>query len=128
MFSSFKYNDHDIKYIKIGDEIWFKAMNVASMLDYKTSATRIISKHISDKDIAHLDDIFKKLGLESRLGQQTTEPPKTLYINESGFNDLTMKSTMPEAVKIKKMGSWGSSTIHQENGNIQYISTVVYTI
>lgn len=101
MFNSFKYGKHDIKYIKVDDEIWFKGANVTSMLEYKC-ASQTINYHIADKDKMALKDILKRLGHVDNIIEKTTEPLKSIYINESGFNDLTMKSTMPEAVKIKK--------------------------
>ena len=104
MFSSFKYGKHDIKYIKVDDEIWFKGANVTSMLECK-SASHTINYHIGDKDKMALKDILKRLGHVDNIIDMTSEPLKSIYINESGFNNLTMKSTIPEAIKIK-MGYW----------------------
>ena len=49
MFNSFKYNNHDIKYIKIDDKVWFKGSCVTKLLGYK-SASHKVNYHVSDED------------------------------------------------------------------------------
>ena len=60
MFNSFKYNNPDIKYIKIDDEVWDKGS--CGKATWPFSASHTINYHVSEEDKMPLKDLLQISG------------------------------------------------------------------
>ena len=93
----FKFNDkHDVNYVVVDSEPWFRAKDVATLLDYKDTNQAIR---------VNVDDDDKKKMQELRPVSDTPLDHNTktsIYINESGLYALILKSTKPEAKQFQR--------------------------
>ena len=93
----FKFNDkHDVHFLVVLNEPWFRAKDVATLLDYKDT-NQAIRVNVDDDDRRKLEE----LGVlsDSPLDYHTKT---SIYINESGLYALILKSTKPEAKQFQR--------------------------
>ena len=120
----FKYEETELSVIKYKDEIWLKAVAVATILKYK-NPMKSIRDHVDPEDKRKLSELrpkskqnemdplkskenesfWLKMALESRGSK--TDPLKrnqgnTIYINESGFYSLILRSKLESAHVFKR--------------------------
>jgi len=90
-----RFNDKPIKFFYYNDQIFFKGIDIALMLDY-IDTDQAIRKNVDDEDIIIIGELLKKDNL------------KTIYINESGFYTIILKSKKDEAKKFRR---WVTSEV-----------------
>ena len=79
------------------NSIWFKAIDVATVLGYINTRDAVL-KHVDDNDKIAFEELDRRR--ETRL---RTEPDrKAIFINESGLYSLILASKKPEAKAFKK--------------------------
>jgi len=76
-------------------EVYFKAKEVAEVLEYENTKQAILV-HVSDKDKFTLEQLIGKGGLLNRPLWHNMQP-HTIFVNESGLNDLVLDSRKPQA-------------------------------
>ena len=111
----FHYEESKLSVIKYKDEIWFKAVAVATILRYKNTM-KSIRDHVDPEDKKKLSE------LGSKTKQNETDPLKskqnesfwlktgplnrnegnTIYINESGLYSLILRSKLESARALKR--------------------------
>ena len=87
--------DKPIKFIYYNDQRFFKGIDIALMLDY-IDTDIAISKDVDNKDIIIIEKIFNNDNI------------KTVYISESGFYNITLKSKKDSPIKFIK---WYTSEV-----------------
>ena len=93
----FKFNDkHDVNYVVVDSEPWFRAKDVATLLDYK-NLQQSIRVNVDDDDRKKLEELM--VLSDSPLNYHTKT---SIYINESGLYALILKSTKPEAKQFQR--------------------------
>ena len=102
----FDYNNENIIIYNVEDEIYFKAKDVAKILEYRNTRDAI-NKHVDDEDKKTMIELGSR---NSRLPYETriNEDPQTIFINESGLYTLIIKSNKPEAKQFKR---WITSVV-----------------
>ena len=99
------FYDKTIKFFYYNDQIYFKGIDIALMLDY-CDTDQAIQNNVDNRDTF----IFSKL-LEDPVSQTgcipigsvlETEDPKTLYINESGFYSFIFASKKQDALEFRR--------------------------
>ena len=110
----FKYEETELPIIKYKDEIWFKAVAVATVLRYK-NIMKSIHDHVDPEDKRKLSELGPKTKqnemepLKSKQNESfwlKTGPLKrnegnTIYINESGLYSLILRSKLESAHAFK---------------------------
>ena len=97
--SIFNYENKNITTIKIDDEIYFKAKDVALCLGYKNSKDAIITHVDLDDKITYdklRDREIRPPLIENKIDKQT------IFINESGLYSLILSSKLPTAKAFKR--------------------------
>ena len=84
-------NTHDINYIIVNGDPWFRGKDVAILLEYK-NPQQSIRVNVDNDDKMKLDELAKLC--HSSLDDNTKN---TIYINEGGLYSLMFKSTKEEA-------------------------------
>ena len=103
----FTYNNNKILVIKKDDDIWFKARQVAKILEYSNTKEAIIY-HVHDDDKIRLKSITndkgsKSLPFTNRWSSESLPlHPDTIFINESGLYSLILRSKMEKAKEFKR--------------------------
>ena len=82
--------------LKKGDELYFKAKDVAAALGY-LKERNAIREHVSDTYKKKLCELG---GPQLRAG--ANEPENTVYVTEPGLYELIFSSKLPGAVKFRK--------------------------
>ena len=104
------FNNNIVKYVYVKQQIYFKAKEIAKLLDYINTKQAIIH-NIDDNDKITVNQIIGG-GLYNRPPYKTNEQlkieqlladedAKTIFINESGLYSLILASKKPEAKKFK---------------------------
>ena len=101
----FKYEATELPVIKYEDEIWFKAVVVATILKY-TNQRKAIRDHVDPEDKRKLSELVFKTKRNESFPLQT-DPLKgnevnTIYINESGSYSLIFGSKLESAKDFKR--------------------------
>ena len=96
----FRYEKTDLPIIKYKDEIWIKAVAVATILRHKNTM-KSIRDHVNPEDKRKLSEV----GLKSK--QNETFPlerneKNTIYINEPGLYSLILRSKLESARVFKR--------------------------
>ena len=104
------FDNKTIKYFNYNDKVYFKAKEVAKILNY-VDKDQSIRLNVDESDKIIKDNVFKGplygtgpyktnelLKIESILAD---EDAKTIFINESGLYSLIFNSGKPEAKKFK---------------------------
>ena len=104
------FYDKPIKFFYYNEQVYFKAKDIATILEYENT-TQAIIKNIDNDDRIKISDL---LGVVSPgdyphlIHFLKNEDSKTIFINESGFYCLIIASKKPEAIKFKK---WVTSVV-----------------
>ena len=93
----FKYEATELPVIMCKDDVWFRAVAVATILKY-TNQRKAIRDHVDPKDKRKLSELVFKTKRNKSFPLQT-EPLKgnegnTIYINESGLYSLILRSKL----------------------------------
>ena len=107
----FKYEATELPVIKYEDEIWFKAIVVATILKY-TNQCKVIGDHVDPEDKRKLSE----LGVKSKRNESfhlKTDPLKgnegnSLYLSKSGLYSLVLCSKLELAKAFKR---WVTSQV-----------------
>ena len=107
----FKYEATELPVIKYEDEIWFKAVVVATILKY-TNQRKAIRDHVDPEDKRKLSELMTKSKRNESFPLQT-DPLKgnegnSNYINESGLYSLILRSKLESAKEFKR---WVTSQV-----------------
>ena len=97
---AFKYEATELPVIKYEDEIWFKAVVVATILKY-TNQRKAIRDHVDLEDKRKLSEI----GLGSKRNESFPfkgNGGECIYINESGLYSLIFGSKLESAKAFKR--------------------------
>ena len=104
----FKYEATELPVIKYKDEIWFKAVVVATILKY-TNQRKAIRDHVDPEDKRKLSEISQ----ESKRNESFPfkgNGGECIYINESGLYSLILRSKLKSAKEFKR---WVTSEVLQ---------------
>ena len=101
----FKYEVTELPVIKYEDEIWFKAIVVATILKY-TNQRKAILDHVDPEDKRKLSELMSK-SKRNESFRLKKDPLKgnegnTIYINESGLYSLICGSKLESAKAFKR--------------------------
>ena len=101
----FKYESTELPVIKYEDEIWFKAVVVATILKY-TNQRKAIRDHVDPEDKIKLSELTSK-SKRNESFRLKTDPLKgnegnSAYINESGLYSLVLRSKLESAKEFKR--------------------------
>ena len=107
----FKYEATELPVIKYEDEIWFKAVVVATILKY-TNQRKAIRDHVDPEDKRKLSELMSK-SKQNDLFHLKTDPLKgndgnSLYLSESGLYSLVLHSKLELAKAFKR---WVTSQV-----------------
>ena len=107
----FKYEATELPVIKYEDEIWFKAVVVATILRY-TNQRKAIRYHVDPEDKIKLSELMSK-SKRNKSFRLKTDPLKgnegnSVYINESGLYSLVLRSKLESAKEFKR---WVTSQV-----------------
>ena len=107
----FKYEENEITVIKCRDEIWFKAVVVATILKY-TNQRKAIRDHVDPEDKRKLSELMSK-SKRNELFRLKMDPLKgnegnSLYLSESGLYSLVLCSKLESAKVFKR---WVTSEV-----------------
>ena len=119
----FKYETTELSVIRYNDEIWFKAVVVATILKY-TNQCKAIRDHVDPEDKKKLSELmsrskpnesFRLKGSENESKSKPNESfclkgneGDTIYINESGLYSLILRSKLESAKEFKR---WVTSQV-----------------
>ena len=100
----FKYEATELPVIKYEDEIWFKAVVVATILKY-SNQREVIRDYVDPEDKRKLSELMSK-SKWNELFHLKTDPPKgndgnSLYLSESGLYSLVLRSKLKSAIIFK---------------------------
>ena len=126
----FKYEATELPVIKYKDEIWFKAVVVATILKY-TNQRKAILDHVDPEDKRKLSDLMP----ESKRNESfhlKTDPLKgnegnSLYLSESALYSLVLRSKLESAKEFKR---WVTSQVLpsiQKTGRYDYCMNHKYS-
>ena len=101
----FKYEATELPVIMCEDDIWFKAIAVATILKY-TNQCKAIGDHVDPEDKRKLSELMSKSKRNESFSLKT-DPLKgnegnAVYINESGLYSLILRSKLECAHIFKK--------------------------
>ena len=147
----FYYEETEVPVIKYKDEIWFKAIAVATILKYNNTM-KSICDHIDLEDKRKLSELRSKskqnesfwLKMASESRGSKTDPLKrnegnTIFINESGLYCLILHSKLESArvfkrwvtkdilLSIRKTGRY-SSTLVNDDMNHKYNEILTFKV
>ena len=106
-----KYEATELPVIKYEDEIWFKAVVVATILKY-TNQRKAIRDHVDPEDKRKLSELMSK-SKRNESFRLKTDPLKgnegnSLYLSESGLYSLVLRSKLESAKVFKR---WVTSEV-----------------
>ena len=107
----FKYEVTELPVIKYEDEIWFKAVLVATILKYRNQR-KAIRDHVDPEDKRKLSELMSK-SKRNKSFRLKTDPLKgnegnSLYLSESGLYSLVLSSKLESAKEFKR---WVTSQV-----------------
>ena len=95
----FKYEATELPVIKYEDEIWFKAVVVATILKY-TNQRKAIRDHVDPEDKRKLSELMSKSKRNESFRLKGNEG-NSLYLPESGLYSLVLRSKLESAKEFK---------------------------
>ena len=102
----FKYEATELPVIKYEDEIWFKAVVVATILKY-TNQRKAIRDHVDPEDKRKLSELMSKSKGNESFRLKGNEG-NSLYLSESGLYSLVLRSKLESAKEFKR---WVTSQV-----------------
>ena len=96
----FRYEETDLPIIKYKDEIWIKAVAVATILRYKNTM-KSIRDHVDPEDKRKLSELGSKSKQNEMFPLERNEK-NTIYINESGLYSSILRSKLESARVFKR--------------------------
>ena len=102
----FKYEVTELPVIKYEDEIWFKAVVVATILKY-TNQRKAIRDHVDPEDKIKLSELMSKSKRNKSFRLKGNEG-NSLYLSESGLYSLVLRSKLESAKEFKR---WVTSQV-----------------
>ena len=102
----FKYEATELPVIKYKDEIWFKAVVVATILKY-TNQRKAIRDHVDPEDKRKLSEISQEIKRNESFPFKGNGG-ECIYINESGLYSLILRSKLKSAKEFKR---WVTSEV-----------------
>ena len=102
----FKYEVTELPVIKYEDEIWFKAVVVATILKY-TNKRKAIRDHVDPEDKRKLSELMSKSKRNDSVRLKGNEG-NSLYLSESGLYSLVLRSKLESAKEFKR---WVASQV-----------------
>ena len=102
----FKYEATELPVIKYEDEIWFKAVAVATILKY-TNQPKAIRDHVDPEDKRKLSELMSKSKRNESFSLKGNEG-NSLYLSESGLYSLVLRSKLESAKEFKR---WVTSQV-----------------
>ena len=102
----FKYEATELPVIKYEDEIWFKAVVVATILKY-TNQRKAIRDHVDPEDKRKLSELMSKSKRNDSFHLKGNEG-NSLYLSESGLYSLVLRSNPESAKEFKR---WVASQV-----------------
>ena len=102
----FRYEATELPVIKYEDEIWFKAVVVATILKY-TNQRKAIRDHVDPEDKRKLSELVSKSKRNESFPLKLNDC-NSLYLSESGLYSLVLRSKL-ESAKIFKR--WVTSQV-----------------
>ena len=102
----FKYEVTELPVIKYEDEIWFKAVVVATILKY-TNQRKAIRDHVDPEDKRKLSELMSKSKRNESFRLKGNEG-NSLYLSESGLYSLILRSKIESAKEFKR---WVTSQV-----------------
>ena len=102
----FKYEVTELPVIKYEDEIWFKAVVVATILKY-TNQRKAIRDHVDPEDKRKLSELMSKSKRNESFRLKGNEG-NSLYLSESGLYSLVLRSKLESAKEFKR---WVTSQV-----------------
>ena len=107
----FKYEATELPVIKYKDEIWFKAVVVATILKY-TNQRKAIRDHVDPEDKRKLSELMPE-SKQNESFRLKMDPLKgnegnSLYLSESGLYSLVLRSKLESAKEFKR---WVTSQV-----------------
>ena len=106
----FKYEATELPVIKYEDEIWFKAVVVATILKY-TNQRKAIRDHVDPEDKRKLSELMSKSKGNESFRLKGNEG-NSLYLSESGLYSLVLRSKLESAKEFKR---WVTSQVLPSN-------------
>lgn len=97
-------HEKSIQYILINDDPWFKAKEVAEILEYK-NPQKAIRDHVDEEDRKRLQHLK---GVNETILPLNNEQGHQVMINESGLYSLILRSRKKEAKAFKR---WVTSIV-----------------
>lgn len=95
---SFNFGDSQVFTIIDNDSnVWFKGMDVASILGYVNTGKAIL-KHVDDEDKKNRGRFYEK----PEMGISEKNANKQIFINESGLYSLILRSKLESAKAFKR--------------------------
>ena len=102
----FKYEATELPVIKYEDEVWFKAVVVATILKY-TNQRKAIRDHVDPEDKRKLSELMSKSKRNESVHLKGNEG-NSLYLSESGLYSLVLRSKLESAKEFKR---WVTSQV-----------------
>ena len=120
----FKYEVTELPVIKYEDEIWFKAVVVATILKY-TNQRKAIRDHVDPEDKRKLSELMSKSKRNESFRLKGNEG-NSLYLSESGLYSLVLCSKLESAKEFKR---WVTSQVLlsiRKTGRYDYCNTLTF--
>ena len=119
----FKYEATELPVIKYEDQIWFKAVAIATILKY-TNQRKAFRDHVDPEDKRKLSELMSKSKWNESF-RLKTDPLKgnegnSLYLSELGLYSLVLRSKLESAKEFKR---WVTSQVLpsiQKTGKYDY--------
>jgi len=108
--NNFLFEGNKITLIYVNNEIWFKGKDIAQILKYQDTE-QSLKQNIDDEDRIRFTDFDTRFenGYSNTVTQNGNllntvkkQHPHTIFINESGFYSLIMRSKMKAAKKFQR--------------------------
>ena len=96
----FRYEETDFPIIKYKDEIWIKAVAVATILRYKNTM-KSIRDHVDPEDKRKLSELGP-ISKQNETFPLERNEKNTIYINEFGLHSLILRSKLESARVFKR--------------------------
>ena len=100
----FKYEATELPVIKYEDEIWFKAVVVATILKY-TNQRKAIRDHVDAEDKRKQSELMSKSNWNEsfhlKMDPLKGNDGNSLYLSESGLYSLVLRSKLESAKTFK---------------------------